>query len=61
MTIAIGNDKQRWVRLNDRASGQTLVKLENLPRRVGRVISQRPRGGAVRPSGFRVNLVVGRR
>jgi beta-lactam-binding protein with PASTA domain len=30
-------------------------------RRVGRVISQRPRGGVVRPRGYRVSLVVGRR
>jgi beta-lactam-binding protein with PASTA domain len=30
-------------------------------RRVGRVIGQSPRGGAVRPRNFRVNLLVGRR
>jgi beta-lactam-binding protein with PASTA domain len=30
-------------------------------RRVGRVISQSARPGTVKPSGFRVNLVVGRR
>jgi beta-lactam-binding protein with PASTA domain len=30
-------------------------------RRVGRVISQRPRPGAVKPAGFKVKLVVGRR
>jgi beta-lactam-binding protein with PASTA domain len=30
-------------------------------RRVGRVISQHPRGGVVRPRGYRVSLVVGRR
>jgi beta-lactam-binding protein with PASTA domain len=30
-------------------------------RRVGRVISQRPRGGVVRPRGYRVSLVLGRR
>jgi beta-lactam-binding protein with PASTA domain len=28
---------------------------------VGRVISQSPRAGAIRPRGFRVVLVVGRR
>jgi beta-lactam-binding protein with PASTA domain len=31
------------------------------PRRVGRVIAQTPRPGTVKPSGFRVNLVLGRR
>jgi beta-lactam-binding protein with PASTA domain len=30
-------------------------------RRVGRVIGQSPRPGVVKPRGFRVNLVVGRR
>jgi beta-lactam-binding protein with PASTA domain len=30
-------------------------------RRVGRVISQRPRPGVIRPRGTRVHLVVGRR
>ena len=30
-------------------------------RRVGRVISQSPRPGTVKPRGFRVKLVVGRR
>jgi beta-lactam-binding protein with PASTA domain len=30
-------------------------------RRVGRVISQRPRPGTIRARGFRVTLVVGRR
>jgi beta-lactam-binding protein with PASTA domain len=30
-------------------------------RRVGRVIGQSPRPGAVKPRGFRVSLVVGRR
>jgi beta-lactam-binding protein with PASTA domain len=30
-------------------------------RRVGRVIGQSPRAGAVRARGFKVNLVVGRR
>jgi beta-lactam-binding protein with PASTA domain len=30
-------------------------------RMVGRVIGQNPQGGAIRPRGFRVRLVVGRR
>jgi beta-lactam-binding protein with PASTA domain len=30
-------------------------------RRVGRVISQSPRAGAIKRRGFKVNLVVGRR
>jgi beta-lactam-binding protein with PASTA domain len=30
-------------------------------RRVGRVIAQNPRAGKIKPRGFRVNLVVGRR
>jgi beta-lactam-binding protein with PASTA domain len=30
-------------------------------RRVGRVIGQTPKAGKVKPAGFRVNLVVGRR
>jgi beta-lactam-binding protein with PASTA domain len=30
-------------------------------RRVGRVISQSPRPGTVKPKGFKVSLVVGRR
>jgi beta-lactam-binding protein with PASTA domain len=37
------------------------VTRRSTSRHPGRVIGQRPRPGTIKPAGFRVNLVVGRR